>query len=157
MPQLICGPLIRFVGMTRRAGIWNAGLRRLHRSNKPESVRRNEVAFNGLLDVRHVTRNAVAAGAVFCVVRMFAHGTLQARGVLAVVATETERVPLLNKVRFVPVTVNVVAIKATQPAVIHGALNEVISLHAIFVSGQVGELQEIGSSRLQLFKLPVVG
>ena len=52
---------------------------------------------------------------------------------------------------------HVVAVIAPKVAMIHGALDKVVPLHPVLVRGQVGVLVEVGRSRFQFFKLPMVG
>lgn len=47
-------------------------------------------------------------------------------------------------------------IEAAQLTVIHIALNEVISLHPVFMGGQIGVLIEVCLPRLEFLKLPVI-
>src|SRR5579872_4296575 len=49
------------------------------------------------------------------------------------------------------------AVEASQLAMIHIALNEIVPLHAIFVCREVSILIKIGSPGLKLFQLPVIG
>ena len=120
-------------------------------------MRRNEVSLDCDFDVGHVAGHAVAPRAVFCVMRVRAYRTFQSSRILRTVAGETKRIAFRNKVRFVAVAVNVVAIEAANFAMVHRALNEIVPLHAIFVSSEVGKLIEIGCSRLEIFELPIVG
>ena len=60
------------------------------------------------------------------------------------------------EVRDVLVAVDLVAVEAADPAVIHVALHEIVALHTVLVRGEVGELVEVCRAGLQLFELPVV-
>ena len=72
-------------------------------------------------------------------------------------AGEAERIADGAEVRRVLIAVDLVAVEAANSAMVHHALHEVVALHAIFVGGEVGVLEEIGDARLQRFETPVVG
>src|ERR1700722_17885365 len=71
-------------------------------------------------------------------------------------AGEAKRVPWLLQVRHVVIAMHIMAVKASQLAVIHIALHEVIALHAIFVCRHVRKLKEVRPSRLHFLELPEV-
>jgi hypothetical protein len=54
------------------------------------------------------------------------------------------------------ITVQVVAIEAANLPMVHIALHKIVALHTILVSGQVGELIEVGCAMFELFQLPIV-
>ena len=58
---------IRLVFVARGAGIRDAGLLGLLRGDEAEGVSGDVVILDGLLDPRHVTGGALAAGAAWCV------------------------------------------------------------------------------------------
>ena len=108
---------------------------------------RHVVVLDGLLNVRHVARYALTPGTVLRVMGVLADSPFEARGILFVVAAQAKRVALFDKVRFVLVAVYLMAIEATDLAVVHRALNEVVALHPILVRRQISELIEIRGSR----------
>ena len=59
--------------MAGSAWIGDAGLVSLRGRNESECVSAHEIVLDGLLDLGHVAGNALAAGAVFRVMRMLAH------------------------------------------------------------------------------------
>ena len=102
----------------------------------------NIISFDRLLDVRHVTGDALTARAVFRVMGMLRDGAFEAGRILFRVALKTKSVPLRDQVGLVLITVNLVTIEATQVAVVHVALHEIIALHSVLVCRQVGILIE---------------
>ena len=52
---------------------------------------------------------------------------------------------------------NLMAVETAELAMVHIALDEIISLHPVLMCGQVWILVEVGISGLDLFKPPVVG
>jgi len=51
---------------------------------------------------------------------------------------------------------NIVARKAGDPSAVHYALNEVIPLHAILMSGAIGEMREGHFTECVVFELPKI-
>src|SRR5665213_710692 len=154
--QFLERPLVGLVRVARRAGVGNAELLRERGRDEAEGVAADEVVLDGLLDARHVAGGALAPGAVGGVVRVFGNSPLQPGGIHGVVARQAERVASGDDAGGVVVAVDVVAVEAAQLAVVHGALHEVVALHAVFVGGHVGELEEVGHAGAKLFELPEV-
>jgi len=142
--------------VARRAWVRYSGLRCVIGRDEAEGVRGHIVVFDGLFDARHVTRGAFASGAVRGVVSVLTHRSAQAGWILFGVAAETECVAADGEIGN-SAGVDLMAIEAADLAVIHVALHEIISLHAVFVGGEIGVLEEVRNSRLGLFKLPIIG
>ena len=142
--------------MARRARIRDAGLLSLLRRNETKGVRGDVVVLDGLLDARHVAGDALTASTACCVMRMFADCSAQACGILFVVTGEAELVSTEGQIGD-SFAVDLVTIEAAHLAVIHQTLDEIIALHAVFVRGEIGKLEEIGSAGLQFFEVPIVG
>ena len=84
--------------MARGAGVRNSRLFGFGWRNEAECVGRNVVVFYSLLDQRHVARGALTRGAVFGVMGMLAHRSLESRSILPGVATKAECVASLSQV-----------------------------------------------------------
>jgi len=95
--------------MTGSTGIWYTGLRSVTRGNKSKSVSVNVIVFDRLLDLRHVARNALAPGAVFCMVSMLRNSSFQPGGIVLGMARKAELVALCNQARRVLIAVYIVA------------------------------------------------
>ena len=96
-------------------------------------MRRDVAIFYRLLDQRHVAFGALTARAVLGAMGMFTHCPLESRSILAGVASKAERISLLSQVRFILITVHIVAIEAANLPMIHIALDEIVSLHTVLV------------------------
>src|ERR1700722_9686977 len=72
------------------------------------------------------------------------------------VTIEAKAVGGLAQLRVIFGAVNVVATEAGDAAAVHHALHEIISLHAIFVRGAVGEMGEGGFAESVFLKLPII-
>ena len=154
--EFLFGPFGRLANVARGAWIGYAGLLSLLWRDEAEGVRRDVVVFDGLLDSRHVAGNALAAGAVGSVMSVLTDSAMQTGGILASVAAEAKRVAA-DRERGDGAAVDLMAIEATDLAVIHVALHEIVALHAVLVRGEIGELIEVGDAGLGFFELPVVG
>ena len=126
-------PFVRFVLVTRGAGVRDAGLLGLCRSDEAKRVGGDGIVFDGLLDGRHMARSTLAARAVRSVVRMFADGPFQPGGIILRVAAETESIAPFSEIRLVLVAVNLMAVEAANLAVVHVALHEIIALHPVLM------------------------
>lgn len=142
--------------MAGGTGIRDIGLFRRRGGDEAEGVGGNRVALNGLLDARHMAGRALAAGTVFGVMSVFADRALEACGVFFRVAAKAEGVAGYGKVRG-RVRVDLMAVETAKFAVVHVALGEVIALHAVFMGGEVGILEEVRSAGFEFFELPEVG
>ena len=120
-------------------------------------MRGNEMVLDGDLDVRHVAGDAIAAGAVRSVVGVIRNGAFQTCGIALVVTSEAQPISLLDQIGLVLITVDLVAIEASDLPVIHVALNEIVTLHAVLVSREVRKLVEVCGAWLQFLKFPVIG
>jgi hypothetical protein len=120
-------------------------------------VSADEVVFQGLLDLRHMTSYALAACACFGMVSVLADCAVKSGRIVFCVAAEADCISSCDEACLVFTAVDLMAARAANFAMIHIALNEIISLHAIFVRGHVCELIEVCDAGLHLFKLPVVG
>src|SRR6185437_14654185 len=49
------------------------------------------------------------------------------------------------------------AVEAANSPMVHNALHKVVALHPVFVSGEVGVLEEVCDAGFQGFEMPVVG
>jgi hypothetical protein len=63
--------------MTRSAWIWNPGLFRLAGCDEAKRMGMDVVVLDGLLDIRHVSSDALTPGATLGVMRVLAYGPLQ--------------------------------------------------------------------------------
>ena len=72
------------------------------------------------------------------------------------VTVEAKFVDRLSKLRVVVRAVDIVAIEAGNSAAIHYALDEIISLHAVFVRRAVGEMGEALLAELVVFEFPEI-
>src|ERR1700726_3218912 len=97
--------------MAGGAGIRNSGLLRLRRRNKAKRMRAHKIALDGLLDLRHVARDALAACAPFCMMGMLAHRPLQPRGIARIMARQAECITDRDQVRRVLVAVYLMAVE----------------------------------------------
>src|ERR1039458_10269230 len=71
-------------------------------------------------------------------------------------ALQTHRVGGLQELGVVRRALNVVAGEAGDAVIVHGALHEVVALHAVLVSRAVGEVGERGLAEFVLFQLPII-
>jgi hypothetical protein len=108
-------------------------------------------------DSGHVAGDAAAAGGTFFVVGvLFDRGGARAVERERAVAVEADLVAGLAELRVILGAVNVVTAEAGDAAAVHHALHEVISLHAVFVGGAIGEMREGGFAEFVFFELPVI-
>lgn len=89
--------------------------------------------------------------------RVLAHGSFKSGGIICVMTAKTESIAVPYQVRLIPVAVHVVTVEAAQFAMVHRALHEVISLHAVLVRCQVWVLVEICDTGLKFLQAPIVG
>ena len=101
--------------MAGGAGVWDARLLRFFWRDETEGVSTHEVVLDCLLDLGHVARYTLAAGASFRMMRMLAHSALQSRRVIFIlrVARKAEGVRGRSEGCCVLVAVNVMAVKAS--------------------------------------------
>src|SRR5579863_7883398 len=69
---------------------------------------------------------------------------------------QTEFVGGLPQLRIIVGPVDIVACCTCHAMAVHDALNEIVALHAILMCSTVGEMEEVGFSKRDVFKLPVV-
>ena len=113
------------------------------------------VVLDRLLDLWHMTGDALAACAVGCVMSVRGDSDFESCRIVLRVTGEADLVASCDQVRRVLIAVHLMAIEAANVPVIHVALHEVVSLHAIFVGCHVRVLIEVGGSRTQFFKVPI--
>ena len=78
-------------------------------------------------------------------------------GILGVMAGKAELIAARDQVGGILVAVHVMAIETSQFAMVHVALDKIVTLHPVLVGRKVGELVEVGNAGAQIFKLPEVG
>src|SRR4249919_2355345 len=117
----------------------------------------DEIVLNCLLDLGHVASNALTACAPFSMVRVFAYRAAQSGGILFCVAREAQGIAWHHQIRCVRVIVNLVAVKAANAAMVHVALNEVVTLHPILVPCQVSILIKARRPKFARLERPMVG
>ena len=88
--QFRSSPFRGLVGVTRGAGVWDAGLLCLSGSDEAECMCGDVVIFDRLLDVRHVAGGTLTSGASFCMVRMLRDGALQSGWILLCMAGQAK-------------------------------------------------------------------
>ena len=117
--------------------------------HKTECVASDINVIDRRRDLRHMARNAFAASAVPRVVRVLFY----ARGVRSVLrigamARQAKSVPPLTHNSRILRTVRIVATETGNAPRVHETLNEIVALHAVLVSGPVGEMCESCFSEL---------
>src|SRR6185369_4334013 len=102
-------------------------------------------------------RHALAAGAVRRVMRaLLDRGGARAVRRARVVTRLTQHANRLDEQRVVGGAVRIVTAETADAPPVHQALDEVVPLHPILVTGTVREMREGGLPELVLFELPVV-
>ncbi len=119
--------------MTGGAGIGDSELLGQARRDESESVAAYIVVPERLRNFRHMASSAFAARAFGSVMGMLIDRSLQSCRIRASVTTETKRIAGDDEIGSIGIAVNLVAIEASHAAVVHGALDKIIPLHAIFV------------------------
>ena len=143
--------------MTQRAGIGNLVFVRHRRRDECEGVGAHFHVAQCRLDLGHVAIDALAARrAVLVAGVFFDRGGARAVERQRRVTVETEFVRRLYQLSIVRRAMRVVAGEAREAVLIHEALDEVVSLHAILVSGAVGIMREGRGSERVLLELPEV-
>ena len=124
-----------------------------------ESVCAHEGAGDALgLDLRHMAGYALTPWAAVLVMSMKLHaGYVWTIRRSCTVAVEADLVNGLTKLRIVFSPVYVVARCAGDALPVHHALNKVIALHPIFVSGPIRKMSESRLRRCVILEFPVVG
>ena len=155
--QRLARPVRRFIRVAARARIRDLELIRHARRNEAEGVAAHVDVGDRLLDLRHVTRDALAPRAAGGVMRVL----LDARGVRTVgrcgaVTRQTQLPGRLHEVRVVRRAVGVVTTEAGDASVIHDALHEIVSLHPVLMSRVIGEVRERQLAELVFLELPEV-
>lgn len=104
------------------------------------------------LNLWHVAGNAVASGASILMVRVFFEcRRARAIGRQRTVAVQTYHFGGFSQLSVIIGAVCIVATEARHAAPIHHALNEIIALHPIFMSGTFGEMCEGGRAERVVF------
>src|SRR5580704_12124999 len=155
--QRLCRPRRRLVGVTQIADVRNfhrVGLRRPHET---EGVAAHHHVAEGLRDLRHVARDALAAGAARGMMGVLLD-RCRMRSILRIrsVAAETKAIALLAHNPRIVGPVRIVAIRAGDAARIHQARDEIVPLHAVLVRGPVREVSETKFAELVLLELPEI-
>ena len=143
--------------MTGIARIGYTQLLCLCRRDESKCVRANKVVLDRLLDFRHVASNALAARASLGVVSVFAYRAAQSRSILFVVTKQAKRIARHGQIRWVRIAVNLVAIKTSQTAMVHVALDKVVALHPVLVRSHVGILIKARRSQFCRLERPIIG
>lgn len=117
----------------------------------------NEIVFDRLLDFRHVAGYALAPSTIFRMVGMIGDSPFQPCGIVLGMAGKTNLVALFNQARRVPIAMYIVTIRAPNFAVVHVALDKVVSLHPVLMRRHVGILIKVRRTGFEVFKLPEVG
>jgi hypothetical protein len=96
-----------------------------------------------LCDLRHMARNAFVASAVPRVVRVqfYARGVRPVLRIGSMARQAKSITPLTHNSRILR-TVRIVATETSNAPRVHETLNEIVALHAVLVSGPVGEVRE---------------
>ena len=155
--SMFLGPLNGLVGVAQAAGVGAFSASRVAAGE----INRNVWACtltsgDRLLVRRHVARHALVAGAVGLVMRVRLDG--EARGpvwAFGAVTCKHMSLPLARSMRRVS-AVRIVAGKAGHAARVHPALDEVVALHPVLVSGCVGQVREGGLARDDALRGPRV-
>ena len=157
MAQGFGGPGGGFIRVTGRAGIWDFVLVGYGRGDEGECVSANFDVSNGGLDLRHVAGDALASWSACLVMGVLLErcgaGAVERHGAVAI---ETEFVSRLSKLSVVIGAMNIMASEAGDPSAVHQALHEVIALHAILMSGAIGEMREGHFTEGVIFELPKI-
>ena len=143
--------------MTDIAGIWNLQRLGFAWRNEVERVTANFLVGNGFFDFRHMTGNALIAGASSLVVGMGLDAcSMRSDLRVRAMAIEAQRVAGLADHGDILGPVRVMAGKAGDAAGIHQALREIVALHPVLVCGAVRKMGEGEVAELVFFQLPVV-
>src|SRR5262249_18334810 len=112
---------------------------------------------NSRFDLGHMTSHALAAcaaGGMVCMsLDCCGMGTVRGRWP---VAGKTKLVRRPDQIGIVGRAVHVMATEAGDSTPVHDTLNKVITLHAILVTGPVGEMHKVGLTQFMLFETPEV-
>ena len=129
--------------MAKIASIRNLDCLRFGRPDEAEGVAANVNAIDCLRDLRHVAGNALAAGTTSAVMRVLLNAGGK-RTVLCVrpVAGQAKGIAPFAHDAGIVGAVWIVTTETRYAARIHEALNEIVPLHAIFVSGAVSKMGE---------------
>lgn len=143
--------------MTRRTRIRNLVLIRHFGGDEIERVTSDIDVCDRLRNFRHVTPDAIAARAARAMMRV----GFDACGVRPIrrgwaMAGEADLIRGFDQVRVVFRTVHVVATEASHTAPIHQALDEIVSLHPIFVRRSVGKMHEVCLAQFMFFEPPKI-
>ena len=125
--------------------------------DEPKSVAADVHIRDGLLDLRHVTGNALVAGGACWVMCMFLDRTCMraVRGTRPV-ALQAHDIRRFDQQGIVFGSVNIVATGALHTAVVHKALHEIVSLHAILMCCPIRKVSKGSLPKFVLFEMPVI-
>jgi len=71
-------------------------------------------------------------------------------------AIEAELVSGFPQLRVIVRAVDIVTGGAGHTVTVHHALHEIVALHSVLVGSSIGEVQEVGLSKADVFELPVI-
>lgn len=159
MGELIEGPSWGFISVAGVAGVWHAELGGELGTDEAEGMRGDKGAGKGLLDSGHVAGRALAGGAVLWMVGVLGNALVIAGAgdEVAGVAVDAKGVAFFGQVRGMFVGVRVVAGRATDVAMGHKGLGEVVALHAVFVGCAIWPVEEVCFAKAGFFEIPDVG
>ena len=125
--------------------------------DEAEGVTTDVYIGDGLLDLRHVTGHAFITGTIRLVMSVLPDScgvrTVGRTGAMALKAHDRGG---FQEVRVVFRPVDIVAAETFHAARVHQALDEIIALHAVFVSRSIGEMGKTRFAQLVFFELPIV-
>lgn len=115
------------------------------RADESERVATNIDIRDCLLDPGHMTSNAlISCAPIFVMGMLFDCACVRAVRRTRPMAFKADDIRRFDEQCVIPRTVNVMATEALHTTLIHNALHEIVSLHAVFVSRAVGEMRESG-------------
>jgi hypothetical protein len=135
--------------------VWNVEPLGLRRKDEPKAVTADVEVGDGLLDLRHVARHALASFTAAVVISLL----LECRRVQTVrrtraVALQAHHVGRPCQVGGIARPVDIVTTEARHAVRVHGARRIIVSLHPILVSRAVGKVRERGLAGLVVFQSP---
>lgn len=144
MSNVLRGPGCRLVPVARRTRIGHLVLVRFAWRNKAESVSTDESTGNALgLDLRHVTRYALATAATYFMMRVrFKRNGSRTIWRRWPVTVQTELLGGLSQLRVVRCAMHIVAGCTGHSPAIHQTLHEIVPLHPVLMSSAIGKVQE---------------
>lgn len=144
--------------MAGSAGIRNVVLVGHLGSNEAEGMSMHESVRRPFgLDLRHVTGHTLASRGTLLMVRMlFQSGRARPVWRERPMAVQAEYIGGLDKLGVVISSMHIMATEAGDAVTVHDALYEIVALHAVFMSGAIGEVIKVGCPQRRDFKLPII-